>query len=125
MFEGIRRSYTLLTLLLMEIIEELGTDRALEMLQDSVEKQGITGMIRRRAKDLGPGFLLESQGVVHVASAVSRWADDPGEDVHLYEDVSRDDGGVREEMQPTIGRTHGHRNKRKAFHSSREKVVAG
>ena len=39
MFEGIRRSYTLLTLLLMEIIEELGTDRALEMLQASVEKQ--------------------------------------------------------------------------------------
>jgi predicted ArsR family transcriptional regulator len=39
MFEGIRRSYTLLTLLLMEVIEELGTDRALEMLQASVEKQ--------------------------------------------------------------------------------------
>ena len=50
MFEGIRRSYTLLTLLLMEIIEELGTDRALEMLQASVEKQAeiIAGELRRK-----------------------------------------------------------------------------
>ena len=41
MFEGIRRSYSLLTLLLMEVIEELGTDRTLEMLQASVEKQAV------------------------------------------------------------------------------------
>ena len=39
MFEGIKRSYVLLVLLLMEVIEELGTDRGIEMLQTSVEKQ--------------------------------------------------------------------------------------
>ena len=39
MFDGVRRSYTLLILFLNEIIEELGTDRGLEMLQTAVEKQ--------------------------------------------------------------------------------------
>lgn len=39
MYQGIRRSYTLLTFLLMEVIEELGTDRAIEMLHASVDKQ--------------------------------------------------------------------------------------
>lgn len=39
MFEGIRRSYALLVLLLMEVIEELGTDRGIEMLQKAAEGQ--------------------------------------------------------------------------------------
>lgn len=39
MYTGIRRSYTLLVQLLMEIIEELGTDRGIEMLQTAVERQ--------------------------------------------------------------------------------------
>ena len=39
MYTGIRRSYTLLVQLLMEIIEELGTDRGIEMLQAAVERQ--------------------------------------------------------------------------------------
>ena len=39
MFEGVRRSYTLLILFLIEVIEELGTDRGLEMLHDAIGKQ--------------------------------------------------------------------------------------
>ena len=39
MFEGVRRSYTLLFLFLIEVIEELGTDKSLKMLQVSIEKQ--------------------------------------------------------------------------------------
>ncbi len=39
MYTGIRRSYTLLVQLLMEVIEELGTDRSIEMLQTAVERQ--------------------------------------------------------------------------------------
>ena len=39
MFEGVRRSYALLALMLMEVIEERGTDGSLEMLQRAVEKQ--------------------------------------------------------------------------------------
>ncbi|MCW4037041.1 MAG: L-2-amino-thiazoline-4-carboxylic acid hydrolase [Candidatus Bathyarchaeota archaeon] len=57
MFEGVRRSYALLTLFLMEAIEDLGTDRALEMLQESVEKQAVIierGLRREIPGDLGP-----------------------------------------------------------------------
>ena len=57
MFEGVRRSYVLLTLFLMEAIEDLGTDRALEMLQESVEKQAVIierGLRREIPEDLGP-----------------------------------------------------------------------
>ena len=57
MFEGIRRSYALLTLFLMETIEELGTDRALEMLQIAIGKQAaiIERELRRKIpKDLDP-----------------------------------------------------------------------
>ncbi|UCD44220.1 MAG: hypothetical protein JSV27_08770 [Candidatus Bathyarchaeota archaeon] len=39
MFEGIRRSYALLVLFLMEVMEELGTDRTIEMLQEAAEGQ--------------------------------------------------------------------------------------
>lgn len=36
---GIRRAYTLLFLLMMELVEELGSDRALEMLRNAAERQ--------------------------------------------------------------------------------------
>ncbi|MGD2142174.1 MAG: hypothetical protein PVH79_01685 [Candidatus Bathyarchaeota archaeon] len=39
MYEGVKHSYALLVLVLMEIIEELGTDRGIEMLQTAIEKQ--------------------------------------------------------------------------------------
>ena len=41
MFEGVKRSYVLLVLLLMEVIQELGTDRGIEMLQSAAEKQAV------------------------------------------------------------------------------------
>jgi predicted ArsR family transcriptional regulator len=49
MYTGIRRSYTLLVQLLMEIIEELGTDRGIEMLQTAVERQA--DIIEKELKD--------------------------------------------------------------------------
>ena len=52
MYTGIRRSYTLLVQLLMEIIEELGTDRGIEMLQTSVEKQA--DIIEKELRDKIP-----------------------------------------------------------------------
>jgi len=54
---GVRRAYTLLVLFLMEAIEQLGTDRALEMLQQAAEKQAdiIARELRREApEDLPP-----------------------------------------------------------------------
>ncbi|MFP3951034.1 MAG: hypothetical protein ACLFVP_02685 [Candidatus Bathyarchaeia archaeon] len=40
MFSGVRRSYVLLILYVMEVIERVGTEPALEILQYSAEKQG-------------------------------------------------------------------------------------
>jgi hypothetical protein len=80
MFEGIRRSYTLLTLLLMEIIEELGTDRALEMLQASVEKQAeiIVGeLIRKIPEETTP---LEKGMAVY-----SAFMEDAGAEIIVHE----------------------------------------
>jgi predicted ArsR family transcriptional regulator len=80
MFEGIRRSYALLTLFLMEAIEELGTDRALEMLQSAVEKQAriIERELRRKIpEDLPP---LEKGVEVYRA-----FMEDAGAEVTVHE----------------------------------------
>jgi hypothetical protein len=50
MFDGVRRGYALAFLLLMEVIEELGSDRGLGMLQDAVERQAdiVARELRRK-----------------------------------------------------------------------------
>jgi predicted ArsR family transcriptional regulator len=80
MFEGIRRSYTLLTLLLMEIIEELGTDRALEMLQASVEKQAE--IIARELKREIPEDVAPLERGMAVYSA---FMEDAGAEIVVHE----------------------------------------
>jgi len=65
MFSGVRRSYALLILFLNEVIEELGTDRGIEMLQTAVEKQAevIHGeLLRELPEDSSP---LEIGDVVY------------------------------------------------------------
>jgi hypothetical protein len=57
MFNGVKRSYTLLILFLIEVIEELGTDRSLEMLQKAIEKQAeviYRNLLRDLPKNLTP-----------------------------------------------------------------------
>ena len=57
MFNGVRRSYTLLILFLNEVIEEMGTDRGLEMLQAAVEKHSEVAhdeLLRELPKDFPP-----------------------------------------------------------------------
>jgi len=57
-FSGVKRAYVLLFLSLMEAIEELGTDRALEMLQRAAERQAdIIAMELRRGIPRGSGPL--------------------------------------------------------------------
>jgi hypothetical protein len=58
MFNGVRRSYTLLILFLNEVIGELGTDRGLEMLQAAVEKQTevIHGELLRELPEDSPSL---------------------------------------------------------------------
>ncbi len=41
MFDGVRRSYDLLILYVMKVIEQLGTDEALELLEDASKRQGV------------------------------------------------------------------------------------
>jgi hypothetical protein len=65
MYNGVRRSYALLILFLNEVIEELGTDRGIEMLQTAVEKQAevIHGeLLRELPEDSSP---LEIGDVVY------------------------------------------------------------
>ncbi|MCW3978488.1 MAG: hypothetical protein NWF12_01950 [Candidatus Bathyarchaeota archaeon] len=80
MFEGIRRSYALLTLFLMEVIEELGTDRALEMLQFAVEKQA--GIIERELRREIPEELDPLEKGVGVYRA---FMEDAGAEVTVHE----------------------------------------
>ena len=80
MFEGIRRSYALLTLFLMEVIEELGTDRALEMLQSAVEKQA--GIIERELRRKIPEGLPSLEKGVEVYRA---FMEDAGAEVTVHE----------------------------------------
>ncbi len=57
MVNGVKRSYTLLILFLIEVIEELGTDRSLKMLQISIEKQAeviYRNLLRELPQNLTP-----------------------------------------------------------------------
>lgn len=61
MFDGVKRSYDLVVLFLMEAIGEIGTDPALELINRAVERQAdiISGELKRvipkdlKALDLG------------------------------------------------------------------------
>ncbi len=80
MFDGVRRSYTLLILFLNEVIEELGTDRGLEMLQTAVEKQAevIHGELLRE--------LPEDSSPLEIGDAVYRtFMEEAGAEVVVHE----------------------------------------
>ena len=86
MFNGVRRSYTLLILFLNEVIEELGTDRGLEMLHAAVEKQAeaIHGeFFRELPKDSPP---LEIGDIVY-----RTFMEEAGAEVVVHE---RDDSAI-------------------------------
>jgi predicted ArsR family transcriptional regulator len=82
MFTGIRRSYVLLVLFLIEVIEELGTDRGIEMLQTSIVKQAdiIEQELRRRIPDdvepLEKGVLVYKDFMKEAGSEVEVHAKD-------------------------------------------------
>jgi predicted ArsR family transcriptional regulator len=55
MFDGVRRAYDLQIIYVMRAIEELGTDKALELLEESAKQQGVTiarEMRKKLPKDL-------------------------------------------------------------------------
>lgn len=80
MFEGVRRSYALLAFMLMEVIEEQGTDRGLEMLRRAVEKQAdiiSQELVPRIPAGLGP---LETGVEIY-----RRFMEDAGAEVAVHE----------------------------------------
>jgi predicted ArsR family transcriptional regulator len=86
MFEGIRRSYTLLALLLVEVIEELGTDRGLAMLQSSAERQADS-----IAREMG-AMVSEDLGPIERGVLIYRkFMEDAGAEVTVHE---RGEGSV-------------------------------
>lgn len=80
MFKGVRRSYTLLALLLMEVIEELGTDRALEMLQRATEGQAEV-VHRELSGEMEPDLPPLERGV----EAYRRFMEEAGAEVRVHE----------------------------------------
>lgn len=86
MLDGVRRAYALQALYMMAVIERLGTDEALKMLEEAAERQGaIVAREMRRAmpKSLSP---LDAG-----AWAYRRFMEDAGAEV---EEHARDAAGV-------------------------------
>jgi predicted ArsR family transcriptional regulator len=78
MFNGVRRSYTLLALLLMEVIEELGTDRGLEMLQRATEGQAEV-IHRELSREMEPDLPPLERGV----EVYTRFMEEAGAEVKV------------------------------------------
>ena len=86
MFSGVRRAYVLLILLLMEVIEERGTNRALEMLQQAAERQAeVIARELRRCMPAGLGPLDVGLEVYR------RFMGDAGAEVEVH---SRDSSSI-------------------------------
>jgi len=83
---GIRRAYTLIFLMLMEAIEEHGTDRALEMLQRAVEKQADV-----IARELRPKMPTGLSSLDLGLEVYQRFMTDIGAEIEIH---SRDETSV-------------------------------
>ena len=79
MFLGVKRAYTLLFLYIMEVIEELGSQPAFDILMKAVEKQGE--MIAKEIKTQIPAEL----SLLEVGAEVYRlFMVDVGSEVSIY-----------------------------------------
>ncbi len=83
---GVRRAYTIIFLMLMESIEEHGTDHALEMLQRAVEKQADI-IAREMRPSMPTGLSPLDLGL----EAYMRFMRDIGAEVDVH---SRDESSV-------------------------------
>jgi hypothetical protein len=79
MFDGVRRAYMLQILYVMEVIEELDTDKALEFLEKPSERQGV--LIAREMKKTLPKDL----SVVEIGAEVyRRFMTDAGAEISVH-----------------------------------------
>jgi len=79
LLSGVRRAYTLIFLMLMEAIEEHGTDRALEMLQRAVEKQADI-IARELRPSIPPGLRPLDLGL----EVYTRFMRDIGAEIEIH-----------------------------------------
>lgn len=79
MFDGVRRAYDLQILYVMEVIELLGTDKAIELLEKASKRQGaiIAREMRRKLPD--------NLSSIEIGSAVyGSFMEDAGAEINVY-----------------------------------------
>ena len=79
MFDGVRRAYMLQILYVMNAIEELGSDKALEILEKSSERQGVI-IARNMKKTLPEGMTSLKIG----AEVYRRFMSDAGAEISVH-----------------------------------------
>ena len=80
MFDGARRAYMLQILYVMNAIEELGSDKALEILEKSSERQGV--IVARNMKKILP------EGMTNLeigAEVYRRFMSDAGTEISVHQ----------------------------------------
>jgi hypothetical protein len=80
MFDGARRAYMLQILYVMNAIEELGSDKALEILEKSSERQGVI-IARNMKKTLPEGMTSLEIG----AEVYRRFMSDAGTEISVHQ----------------------------------------
>ena len=80
MFDGARRAYMLQILYVMNAIEELGSDKALEILEKSSERQGVI-IARNMKKALPEGMTNLEIG----AEVYRRFMSDAGTEISVHQ----------------------------------------
>ncbi len=84
--EGVRRGYTLLTLYIIEVIKDLGTQPSLDKLMEAAEKQGPL-IAREMRKRMPAGLTPLEMG----AEVYTRFMRDAGAEVAIH---GRDDRSI-------------------------------
>jgi hypothetical protein len=79
MFDGVRRAYDLQILYVMEVIELLGTDKAIELLEKASKRQGVINARTLRKK------LPEDLSSIEIGAEVYRlFMEDAGAEIKVY-----------------------------------------
>jgi hypothetical protein len=82
--EGVRRGYTLLTLYIIEVIKDLGTQPSLDKLMEAAEKQGAL-IANEMRKQIPAGLTLIETG----AEVYLRFMRNAGSDVSVHKRDSK------------------------------------
>jgi predicted ArsR family transcriptional regulator len=76
---GVRRGYTLLTLYIIEVIKDLGTQPSLDKLMEAAERQGVI-IAREMRREMPPGLTPLETG----AEVYRRFMADAGAEVSVH-----------------------------------------